>query len=71
MVSRARPGPIGGWAGMKTGYFLDHIAFGLTGYTSQPVYAPESRDGTLLLEAGQEGYTVLGEAYAEIRIVDG
>ena len=29
------------------------------------------RDGTLLLEPGQEGYTVLGEAYAEIRIVDG
>ncbi|MFZ1219594.1 MAG: OprD family outer membrane porin [Chthoniobacterales bacterium] len=62
---------IGGWAGLKTGYFLDHIAFGLTGYTSQPVYAPDSRDGTLLLETGQEGYTVLGEAYAEIRIADG
>src|SRR5438045_827356 len=26
---------IGGWAGLKTGYFLDHIAFGVTGYTSQ------------------------------------
>ena len=61
----------GGWLGMKTGYFLDHIAFGVTGYTSQPVYAPESRDGTLLLETGQEGYTVLGEAYVQIRIVDG
>src|SRR5688572_6550791 len=61
----------GGWAGIKTGFFLDHIAFGVTGYTSQPVYAPESRDGTLLLETGQEGYTVLGEAYAQIRIVDG
>jgi len=62
---------IGGWAGLKTGYFLDHIAFGLTGYTSQPLYAPDSRDGTLLLNDGQEGYTVLGEAYADIRIVDG
>lgn len=61
----------GGWVGMKTGFFLDHIAFGLTAYTSQPVYAPESRDGTLLLEDGQEGYTVLGEAYAQIRIADG
>src|ERR1044072_8042683 len=41
---------VGGWAGMKTGYFLDHIAFGLTGYTSQPPYAPDSRDGRLLLQ---------------------
>ena len=61
---------IGGWAGMKTGYFLDHIAFGVTAYTSQPLYAPDDRDGTLLLKPGQNGYSVLGEAYAEIRIVD-
>ncbi len=61
---------IGGWAGMKTGYFLDHFAFGVTGYTSQPLYAPDDRDGTLLLKPGQKGYTVLGEAYAEIRIAD-
>jgi hypothetical protein len=29
------------------------------------------RDGTLLLKPGQESYTVLGEAYADIRITDG
>jgi len=62
---------IGGWAGLKTGYFLDHIAFGLTAYTSQPLYAPESRDGTTLLAPGQDGYSVLGEAYADIRIAEG
>ena len=62
---------IGGWAGLKTGYFLDHIAFGLTVYTSQPLYGPEDKDGTTLLKPGQEGYTVLGEAYADIRIIDG
>jgi hypothetical protein len=62
---------LGGWAGMKTGYFLDHIAFGVTGYTSQRLIGYKDRDGTLLLKPGQEGYTVLGEAYAEIRIVDG
>jgi len=60
---------IGGWLGFKTGYFLDHIAFGATAYTSQPIYAPDDRDGTLLLEPVQEGYTVLGEFYAELRIV--
>src|SRR4030095_4810470 len=61
---------IGGWLGFKTGYFLDHIAFGATAYTSQPIYAPDDRDGTLLLEPVQEGYTVLGEFYAELRIVE-
>jgi len=35
------------------------------------LYAPEDRDGTLLLEPGQDGYTVLGEAFADIRIIDG
>ena len=62
---------IGGWGGFKTGYFLNHIAFGATVYTSQPLHAPDDKDGTLLLKPGQEGYTVLGEAYADITIVDG
>src|SRR5438067_2181494 len=60
---------IGGWLGVKTGYFLEHIAFGATVYTSNPIYAPDDRDGTLLLAPGQNGYTVLGEFYAELRIV--
>ncbi len=69
--SESQAWAIGGWAGLKTGYFLDHIAFGITGYTSQPIYAPDDKDGTTLLAPGQEGYTVLGEFYADIRIVDG
>src|SRR4249919_954768 len=60
---------IGGWLGVKTGYFLDHVAFGATVYTSNPIYAPDDRDGTLLLAPGQNGYTVLGEFYTELRIV--
>ena len=60
---------IGGWLGVKTGYFLDHVAFGATVYTSNPIYAPDDRDGTTLLAPGQNGYTVLGEFYAELRIV--
>src|SRR5436305_10428307 len=60
---------IGGWVGVKTGYFLDHIAFGATLYTSNPIYAPDDRDGTTLLAPGQNGYTVLGEFYAELRII--
>ena len=60
---------IGGWLGVKTGYFLDHIAFGATLYTSNPIYAPDDRDGTGLLAPGQNNYTILGEFYAELRIV--
>lgn len=61
---------MGGWAGLKTGYFLDHISLGITGYTSQHLAGDEDEDGTLLLAPGQEGYSVLGELYADIRIVD-
>ncbi len=62
---------IGGWAGLKTGYFLDHLAFGVTGYTSQRLYGPEDRDGTRLLKPQQKSYGVLGELYADVRIYDG
>jgi hypothetical protein len=60
---------IGGWLGAKTGYFFDHIAFGATVYTSNPIYAPDDRDGTTLLAPGQNGYTVLGEWYADVQIM--
>jgi hypothetical protein len=60
---------IGGWLGAKTGYFFNHIAFGATVYTSNPIYAPDDRDGTLLLATGQNGYTILGEFYADVRIM--
>lgn len=62
---------LGGSIGLKTGYFRDRFAIGLTGYTSQPLDAPKDKDGTLLLAPGQEGYTVLGEAYLQIRLIDG
>src|SRR3954469_11027677 len=42
--SNSQAWAIGGWAGFKTGYFLGHIAFGATVYTSQPLFAEEDRD---------------------------
>ena len=60
----------GGWVGLKTGYFRDRFALGATGYTSQPLYAPDDKDGTLLLQPGQDGYAVIGELYADLRITD-
>ena len=62
---------VGGSAGLKTGYFRDRFAFGLNGYTSQAIDAPDDKDGTLLLAPGQEGYSVLGEAYVQVRVTDG
>jgi hypothetical protein len=60
---------IGGALTYKSGYFLDHFALGGAVYTSQPLYAPEDRDGTLLLKPGQEGYTVLGQLYGEVKVI--
>ncbi len=60
---------LGGALNYKSGYLLDHFSVGAAVYTSQPLYAPEERDGTLLLKPGQEGYTVLGQLYGEIKVV--
>jgi hypothetical protein len=62
---------IGGSIAYKSGYAFDHFGLGAALYTSQRLYGPKDRDGTLLLMPGQEGYTVLGQAYAEIKVVDG
>lgn len=68
--SRSEAWTAGGWAGLKTGYFLDRVAVGLTGYTSQHLSGSEDNGGTLLLARGQEGYSVLGELYADIRLLE-
>lgn len=57
---------LGGSAGFKTGYFRERFALGATVYGSVPLYAPEDKDGTLLLKPGQQGYAVLGEAFTEV-----
>jgi hypothetical protein len=68
--SQSKAWAAGGWVGLKTGYFRDRFALGATGYTSLPVYAPSDKDGTLLLQPGQDGYGVIGELYADVRITD-
>ena len=54
----------------RSGYLADFLRFGATAYTSQPLYAPDDKDGTLLLQPGQEGYTVLGQWYGEFKFTD-
>ncbi len=60
----------GGWLAYRSGWWRDIASIGATLYTSQPLYAPEDRDGTRLLAPGQEGYTVLGEAWGRLRYED-
>jgi hypothetical protein len=60
----------GGWLQYTSGWLNDVFQIGATGYTSQPLYAPDSRDGTSLLAPGQDAITVLGQAYARLRYCD-
>ena len=60
----------GGWAAYRSGWLFDLFQIGATVYGSAPLYAPEDKDGTTLLKPGQEGYGVLGEAFAALRYKD-
>jgi hypothetical protein len=59
---------LGGWLAYESGWWKDRLKIGLTGYTSQKLYGPEDRDGTLLLKPGQAGFSVLGQAYLQARV---
>ncbi len=69
--SNASSFALGGYAGLKTGYFRERIAFGGTVYTSQKLAGEDDEDGAGLLAPGQEGYTVLGELYTEVIVTEG
>jgi hypothetical protein len=61
---------LGGALTYASGWLFDHFGIGAALYTSQPLYAPEERDGTLLLKPGQDGYTVLGQLYGRIKLIE-
>ncbi len=61
---------LGGSAGIKTGYFGDFAALGTTVYTSQRLYGPLDKDGTKLLQPGQNPYTAIGELYGQFKLTD-
>lgn len=68
--SRSEAWAIGGSLSFTSGYLVDLFRMGAVVYTSQPLYAPDDRDGTLLLAQGQEAYTVLGQLYGEFKFTD-
>lgn len=61
---------LGGSITYQSGYIADVFRIGAVAYTSQPLYAPDGRDGTLLLKPEQDGYTVLGQVYGEVKLSD-
>ena len=61
---------LGGWAGYQTGWIGDILQFGAVAYTSQPLWAPQDREGSLLLLPDQGGISALGQAYAALRYDD-
>jgi hypothetical protein len=60
----------GGSISYDSGWLLDRLAIGAELFTSQKLYGPADREGTLLLEPGQKGYTVLGQAFAKLKLAD-
>ena len=51
----------------ESGLWKDRLQIGGVLYTSQPLYAPDGKDGTLLLAPGQKGFSVLGQAYLKFK----
>lgn len=61
---------LGGKLFGRTGYWKDTLQFGASFYLSAPLYAPDDKDGTLLLAPGQGTISVLGELYARLKVED-
>jgi hypothetical protein len=61
---------LGGWAGLRSPWWGDVLQIGLLGYTSQKLWGPDDEGGTRLLTSTQGSITVLGEAFAALRLAD-
>jgi len=57
----------GGSLYYRSGWLGGFFAVEAEGFTSQPLYAPQDRDGTSLLRPVQNGYSSLGIANARLR----
>jgi hypothetical protein len=62
---------IGGAVSYKSGWLLNHFQLGAVYYLSEPLYAPEDRDGTQLLRPGQKSISVLGQLYGRVKLMEG
>jgi hypothetical protein len=60
----------GGALEYRSGWLHDRLLLGATAFTSQRLYGPDDKDGTLLLEPGQNSFTVLGESHLMALVTD-
>jgi hypothetical protein len=67
--SKSEAWALGGALSYQSGWFLDHFSLGSVLYTSQKLYGPEDRDGTLLLKERQNSYTVVGQIYGRVKLI--
>ncbi len=58
---------MGGSIHYRSGWLAELFQAEIEGFTSQPIVAPDSRDGTGLLEPVQDGLNVLGIANGKLR----
>ena len=58
----------GGGLTYATPWWKNRLRLGATLYTSQKLYGPADKDGSKLLEPGQESFSVPGQAYLEARL---
>jgi hypothetical protein len=57
----------GGSLSFTTGWWRDTLQLGVTGYTTQPVVAPNGAGNTGLLQPNGDGFSVLGQAWAKVK----
>ncbi len=68
--SQSEAWTLGGAVSYQSGWFLDRFSLGSVLYTSQRLYGPEDRDGTLLLKPRQHDYTVVGQLYGRVKLFE-
>ena len=59
---------LGGGVQYRSGWAFDRFRLGTTLYTSQKLYGPDDKAGSLLLKPVQESFTVPGEAFIDIKL---
>jgi hypothetical protein len=65
--TRSQAFTYGGGLDYRSGWFKETVALGAALYTSQRLKGERNRDGSGLLQPGQQSYTVFGEAYGALR----
>jgi len=61
---------LGGALAYRSGEWRETVSIGATLFTTQQLYAPSDEPGSGLLSQDEDGFTVLGEAFVDLRTPD-